>query len=200
MTTRLDLIKSAQVRIGDRPLASEVAPGADVYLAIYDRVRDDLQSRYSWSWNTVTRRLTRLSAVPDVHWAYFYQLPSDMIGAPRAVYSNAEYRIPFHGYEITENRLATAAEEIYVRFSKRAEISIWPGYFIELFETVLRSEFAMSVREDSTLYARLREVAFGSEALMGQGGLFHQATSMDLQSQPSRVIAEGYNPLIAARY
>ena len=200
MTTRLDLIKRAQARIGDEPLTSEADAGADTYLAIFDSVRDDLLSRVPWTFSTVTRRLTRLVDVPAQHWAYYFQLPSDMIGAPRAVYADDKSRNPYTGYELTENRLATDAEAIWLKFTKRAEISIWPGYFVELHDTVLRSEFALSVREDRALYSTLREVAYGGEHMVGQGGLLHQAASLDAQSHPSPILAEGSNPLISARY
>jgi hypothetical protein len=200
MLTRLDLIKRAQMRIGDEPLTSETAPGADTYISIFDSVRDNLLSLYPWTWSTVTRRLTRLAAKPAQHWQHYFQLPSDMIGAPRAVFASDEQRTPFTVYELTENRLAADVETIWMRYTKRADIGLWPGYFVELNDTVLRSEFSLSIAEDRGKYQALREIAFGSESMVGQGGLFHLATSLDAQSKPSPIIAEGSNPLIAARY
>lgn len=200
MLTRLDIIKRAQAMIGDEPIRAETDPGADTHIAIYDTVTDDLLSRYPWSFATVTRRLTRLAAVPVAHWPYFYQLPSDMIGSPRAVYNTEAFRIPFTRYEITENRLATDAEQIWMRFTKRAAQSLWPGYFVTLHQTVLMSWFCLSIREDQAAFDRLQMQAFGSPSMMGQGGMMGQATSLDAQAQPSPTVAEGYSPLVAARY
>ncbi len=199
MTTRLELIKSAQVRVGDEPITSETDAGADTYSAIYDSVRDDILSRYPWSFATVTRRLTRLAAVPEAHYKHYYQLPSDMLGAPRAAYDSATLRNPFVGYGLTENRLETDAEEVWLKYTIRPEPTLWPGYFVELVRVAMMSEIAMSVREDGVLYSRLREVAFGGERLMGQGGLFAQAKDIDSQSKPSAIIAEGTNPLVDVR-
>lgn len=200
MPTRLQLIQRAQARIGDEPIGSEDDPGADTHIAIYDGVVEDLLSRYPWTFATVTRRLTRLTAVPPAHWAYYYQLPADMIGAPRAVYDRDDMRIPFTGYEITENRLASSAEKIWLRHTKNAHPGAWPGYFTELATTALMSALALSVREDSVLAARLDERAFGPSHMLGTGGLMGQARGLDAQAMPSPVVSEGHSPLVTARF
>lgn len=200
MPTRLEIVQRAQARIGDEPLRAETDAGADTHLAIYDSVRDDLLTRFPWTWATITRRLTRLVTAPGAHWSYFYQLPSDMLGAPRAVYDRSDARIPFTGYELTENRLATNAEEIWLRYAKRADPGLWPGYFVELLTIAVMAELAMSVREDRVMQAHLLERAFGPAHLNGEGGLFAHAAAIDTQARPSPIVAEGSNPLIDARF
>lgn len=199
MPTRLEIIQRAQARIGDEPIVSETAPGAPTLVAIYDDVRDDLLSRYPWKFARVIRRLTRLSAVPEAHWSYYYQLPSDMLGAPRAVYDSASEATPCTRFEITENRLATDAAEIWLEFGKRPEIVLWPGYFLSIVTKGTMREFALTIREDSGLWRALGEELYGSAAMMGEGGLFGQAKNLDAQSGPSPVIAEGASPLTDVR-
>jgi hypothetical protein len=200
VTSRLQHIRTAQVGIGDEPLEAETAPGADTYTLIYDRVRDDLLARYPWTWTQTTRRLARLTDEPAQHYAYAFQMPSDILGRPRAVFNDQLNRNPYTEYELTGNRLLTDAETIWMRYGRRAEIVLWPGDFYTLFDTVLRSEYALAIREDKSLYSLLQEMAFGSGGLSGNGGLYAQCCSMDAQSKPSPIIALGSNPLLSARY
>ncbi len=199
MLTRLEHIRRQQMQIGDEPLTAETDAGADTYIAIFEETTDDLLSRYAWFWSTVTRRLTRLSDTPAAHWKYYYQLPAEMIGAPRAVYASAELRQPTTAFELTENRLATDHEEIWLRFSKRVPVNLWPGYFVKLHGVVMQSQLALSVREDHPMFARLQEVAFGPPHMMGDGGLMGQAVAADTQAKPSPVVADGVHPLLSAR-
>lgn len=199
MATRLEMIKRAQARIGDEPIQAEDDAGADTYVSIYEGVVEDLLSRYPWTFATVTRRLTRLAAVPDAHWTYYYQLPADMLGAPRAAFDQAQLRTPFTSWELTENRLATNAEQVWLTFTKRADPTFWPGYFTELVVTALMAQMALSVREDSPMYERLRSIAFGAGGMDGHAGLLAQCQAMDGQGKPSAVVGEGYNPLLEAR-
>jgi hypothetical protein len=199
MPTRLEFIQRAQARIGDEPILSEDDPGADTHIAIFEGVLEDLLSRHPWSFSAVTRRLTRLSEAPPAHWRYFYQLPADMIGAPRAAYERDDAPWPFTAWELTENRFATNAEQVWLRYAKRPELVYLPGYFAELLTVAIMAQFALSIREDSPMHERLRQVAFGSGQLDNHGGLLEQCRTMNDQGQPSPVVAEGVNPLLEAR-
>lgn len=201
MTTRLEIIQQCQARIGDEPILSEADAGAQTHLAIFDAVRDDLLSRYPWTFATVIgRRLVRLTVTPEAHWQYYYQLPSDMLGAPRALYQDAINRRPFTNFDITENRVATDAESLWISYTRRADPVIWPGYFRELVNRVIMAEMALSIREDSVMFERFHQVSFGSPGQMGEGGLMAQAKNMDSQSHGSVILTEGSNPLIDVRF
>ncbi len=199
MATRLELIQKQQARIGDEPLRTETDAGADTYLAVFEDTLDHLLAKHAWNFATLTRRLTRLVEPPAAHWRYYYQLPSLMVGAPRAVYDRADCRRPFTGYELLENRLATDAAAIWLRFTKRPDIAVWPGYFRELHTIACMAELALSVREDSVLADRLYLRAYGPPHLMGMGGIFGEASALDEQARPSTVVADGFNPFIDAR-
>lgn len=183
MTTRLQLIQRAQARMGDEPIASEDAPGADTHIAIYETVLDELLSLYSWSFAMSTRRLTRLVATPERYYGYLYQLPAEMIGGPLGVYDREPLRAPFRDYEIGENRLATSAAAVWIRHLKRVDPTLWPGYFGSLFQMRLMSELALSVREDPELHASLDIQAFGKPEEQRRGGLFALAVMRDLEAQ-----------------
>jgi hypothetical protein len=116
----LEIIRAAQARIGDEPIETEADAGADTYLAIYDTKVDDIISRYPWAFATVTRRLTRLSVKPVAHWHFFFQLPSEMIGAPRAVEIcrglTAQFGPRFHAPALLRE-MAETGETFYGRFA-----------------------------------------------------------------------------------
>jgi hypothetical protein len=178
MTTRLQIIQRAQARIGDDPIVNddEDDPVADTHIAIYDSVRDDILSRYPWSFATVVRRLTRLSAVPGAHWPYYYQLPSEMLGAPRAVYNSGEVRLPYTRYELTENRLATDAEEIWLRYAKTGKAPPLDAYNLQ----VVAAQAGKFQRPDlklivmsATLDAGKFQAYFDSAPLMKVPGRLH---------------------------
>lgn len=200
MTTRLEIINRALVRIGADPLDNETVDGAETHLAIYAGVSEDLLSRNEWSFATVTRRLTRLADAPAQHWRYQYQLPSEMLGSPRAVYDSDALRWPMTAYALSEQRLLTDAEAVWLKYIKTPDPTWWPGYFRELVTVAMMAELAFSVREDRVTRDALRGDVYGSANMLGQGGLLGEAKGLDAQSKPSPVIAEGSNPLIAARY
>lgn len=200
MTVRLDIINRALVRIGSDPLETESSPGFETHFAIYDSVTEDILSRYPWSFATFTRRLGRLTAAPAQLWKYQFQMPSDMIGVPRAVYDRSDSRTPFADFALGENRLFADVLDIWLTYQKKPDPLYWPGWFRELITVAVMAELALSVREDNSLRAVLRENAYGSEHMMGEGGLLGQAKNMDSQGKASPVIAEGGNPLIDVRY
>lgn len=200
MTTRIALIDGALMRIGAEPLQVETAQGAETHIAVYDSVLRFIVSAHPWSFTTVTRRLSRLTAAPSQHWNYQYQMPTDMIGGPRAVFKVSDKRQPFHDYELVGSALATNEAEIWLQYQRLPEIVYWPGYFVELLTVALMAEYALSVREDAVLRERLRGDAFGSPQALGYGGLMGLARAHDGMSKPSPSLSEGESPLIDARY
>lgn len=200
MTTRIDIINRALVRIGEEPLQSEEAPGADTHLAVYDSILEMLLSLYPWSFARAVWRLARLSTAPAQHWAYAYQLPTDLLGAPRAAFNRSDRRLPFTDWRLEGRTLLTDAEEVWLEGMRKPVPVYWPGYFRELVTKAIMSELALSVMQDKAIHTALREQVYGSEAMMGEGGLLGQAKAQDAQGQPSAVVAEGSNPLIDVRY
>lgn len=199
MLTRIDLIDAALVRIGDEPLQSEAAPGAETHLAIFDSVTGYCLSANPWSWNTVTRQLPRLADAPPRYWKYQFEKPADMLGAPRAFYQNGECRTPFTDVELNDGTVQANVGALWLKHDKRSAPDAWPGYFVELIQVALMSQFALSVREDKALMQTLDQQAFGTPSEMRQGGLMGIAMGIDAQGKPSPVVGLGRNALLAAR-
>lgn len=196
---RLTLIQRAQARIGDEPLASEADAGADTYVAIYDAKVEELLSRYPWTFATNIAKLSRLQAVPDIHFDYYYQLPSDALGELRAVYDTATCDRAFTDFRILQNRMATNAQAVWAEYIIQVPPQAWPGYFRELFIKALMSEFALSVAVDVAMHTRLAEQVYGPPHMLGEGGLLGEAKIRNSQGKPSRTLDHGPNPLVDVR-
>lgn len=199
MTTRIDIINRALIEIGAAPAVEEVPPG-DAYALQYETHIGALVSSYPWSFQTRLTRLARLLAPPELHRQYEFDLPSDMLGTPRAVYPRSDCRRPTTDFEIRGKKLYTDHPEIWLRYTMSLNPVLWPGYFTGLAVLVLKAQFALSVREDSALWRALTEMAFGAPQLMGEGGKFGEAKAIDASSQPSGVVAIGGNPLVSVRF
>jgi hypothetical protein len=65
--------------------------------------------------------------------------------------------------------------------------------------TVLKAELVMAVREDRVAANELRQLAFGTPSVIGEGGLIAEAKKIDAQSKPAPVLRVGVNPLLTVR-
>lgn len=199
MSTRIEMLNRALLRIGADALGTEADPGAPVHLAVYDSVLEYLAGVHPWSFFKETRRLVRIDAAPEAHFQYQFQMPPDRIAALRAVYPAAEIRKPTTAYTITGDRLLTDHPEIWVTFVKQRDPAYWVGEFREGFTLLLMSELALSIREDRPLRDSLRRDALGTPGEQPHGGIIGKAISSDNMAEPSVGIAGDYNPLIDVR-
>lgn len=199
MQTRLEIIDAALERLGEEPLGDETAPGASTHLAVWRGVTGHILSVNPWSFNTVTRRLARLSETPPLFYAYQFALPSDMLGAPRAVYDRADEKTPYTKWEILDGTLQADASDLWLKMDRQPSPAMWPGYFVELVTRALMAEFALSVREDPVLRDRLKQECFGTPSELSAGGLMGQAMTLDSQGKPSPKIQMGSDPFTSAR-
>jgi hypothetical protein len=194
------MIDAALERLGEEPLGDESAPGASTHLAVWSGVTGFILAANPWSFNTVTRQLARLTEPPQLYYRYQFTLPSDMLGAPRAVFDKADCREPYVRWEILNGTINADAEALWLRMDKQPDPARWPAYFVELIIRGLMSEFALSIREDAVLRDRLRGEAFGTSSELMMGGLMGAAMTLDSQGKPSQKIQMGRDPFTSARY
>lgn len=199
MVNRITLINRALLRIGAQPLQSEDAPNAPIYLAVYDSVMERISVHPFWFLLT-TRQLTRLSAAPPVGWLYAYQMPAEITGAPRAVYTDPKSLNVTTSYDLEGDKLYANDAQIWLTFMQIEATGRWPGDFRELVTVAMMAEFALSVREDRTLHDRLYAKAWGTPSEQGTGGLLASALDNASQATPSTIVGDGVNPLIDVRH
>ena len=198
MTTRIEMLNRALLRIGADPLDSETDPGAPAHLAVYDSTLEHIAA-HPWTFFKTTQRLVRLSARPAQHYAYAFQLPATRIGAPRAVYPSAQSRVPTTDYHIEGDTLLTDLAEVWLEFMELRQPAHWPGQFREAFTVALMAELALTIREDRVLWRELTVRAFGNPGEGGAGGLVGQALTADNMAEPGDAWMVDGNPLIDVR-
>jgi len=202
MTTRIDLINECLVLNGSNPLVTESAPGAATHIACFNRATELILSCHPWNCNSFVRALDRREVAPDPpHWQYAFELPNELIGAPRAFYDSKDCRRTTTRYQLFGQRdVQSDHPELWCRGPWNVEPAFWPGYLREVIMLLVRSELALSTREDRPLRDKLRQDAIGTPSEAMQGGLLAAARALDDMGKPSTVIADHDNPLIASRY
>jgi hypothetical protein len=198
--TRIDIIDAARGSLGAAPLMTESAPGADPHLRAFEAIAGYALSCYPWRFNTVVRRLSRLSQAPARYWAYQFEKPSDLLGSARAYYDSAEGKHPYMRVELLDGTIQTDAPDLWIHMDKRSAPDTWPSWFQEFMRQAMRCEMALSIREDTTLYKTLWAEVYGTPSEMRMGGLLGDCMTIDAQSSPSEVLGHGSNPLIDVRH
>lgn len=205
MTTRIDLINECLVLNGMNPIVTESAPGAETHIACFMGAARLILSCHPWNCNSFIRQLNRKSDPPPAHWKFAFVLPTELIGEPRALYPSKDCRAPTLVFEYVGDatnpirEVRCDHETLWCRGPWLAPPSVWPGYLTEVIKLLVRSELALSTREDRILRAELRENAIGSGLSEMQGGLLATARTLNDMAKASPVIADHDNPLIAAR-
>lgn len=199
MSARIEMLNRALMRIGAEPVIDDLDPLAAPHLAIYTGVIERLAAA-PFTFFKHTRRLLRLAAAPvPAHYKYGYQLPPDRAGPPRAIYADADKRLPVTDYDIERGILFCDHEAVWVTGLFTAGPETWPGDFRELFTVALMAELALSVREDRPLHDRLYQKCFGSPGQNGVGGMYAEVLYNDNQAVPSTVLGAGVSPLLDVR-
>lgn len=199
MTTRVEMLNRALLRLGADPIVSDADPAAAVHLAVYDSVAEQLAAK-PWTFLKQTRRLARLIAAPVANWPYAYQLPADRDGPPRALYADQTMKRAYLNFDIQGDTVRTDAEQLWCQWTSVANPARWPGDFREGFTLLLMSELALSIREDRVLRDKLRVDAVGTPGEGGWGGMIGQALHNDNAAEPDVAIGGGLNPLIDGRW
>ncbi len=202
IVNQVAIVNRALAGIGCTQIQSFASPGpaGSGPQKTFERVLDDLVSKYPWHFAHGFGELTRLTGAPVAGWKYAFQLPSDRIGPPRALYdSQAETARPLTRFQMSEGTVLASVERIWAFYPRLPDPSLWPGYFQELVILCCQAEYALAIREDPALRDRLRRDAYGPPEYQGQGGQFAVAALLDAQSNPSQQVADGYNPLTSFR-
>jgi hypothetical protein len=144
MSSKIDLINSALVLIGDKPLNSltEDRRAAVVALALYDDVFEGELNKHRWGFARKIEPLNQLAQEPPLpEFRYAYQLPTDLLVAVRLIPN--EYKYKRYGYQIYSNQPQVSLD--YIRKVSEAEL---PSYFVRLLTYALARDFATSIRDE----------------------------------------------------
>lgn len=192
----------ALTRLGGGTIESVLDPVTDLEVTcanVYSIVAESLLS-HEWSWVNTEFELNRLPDVtPLKDFKYAFQLPSNMLCGPRAVYGN--------GSQLNDGQWAVKGQQLYcdyttvvVDYAGKPPVSMWPAYFVNLVAKAVEADLAVPIRENATLKATLLEEAYGPPMMEGRGGLFGIAKRLDAKNKPTKSLFRNGDPFTSARF
>lgn len=151
MASKIDLISSALVLIGDAPVNSLATAGRaqEVANSLYDRTVANELSKFRWGFARAKAQLSLTTDTPvDTEWKSIYQLPTDLITLIK-VYPNSRYQI--YGDKVYSN----SSDALYCDYIYDVAESEWPEYFAQIVMYALAIDFATSIRDSSSIVGEM---------------------------------------------
>jgi hypothetical protein len=183
----LSICSDALLMLGAKPISSftEGTDEASICDRLYPDIRDQALVIYPWTFNFKKSQLARLVSTPVNEYKYEYQLPSDIIGTPYAVYnSNATRIYPVSDYRIMGSKLLTNEELVYVDYQYRVTESDMPVWFIQLLKYLTAWHICVPITDQTEKAQYWQGVAIGSPGENGRGGYMRTCMNMDGMNKP----------------
>lgn len=183
----LSICSDALLLLGAEPISSftEGTDEASTCDSLYPNIRDQALSIYPWSFAFKKVQLARLTSTPTNEYKYEYQLPSDRISAPRAVYNSASVGANvITSYKIMGSKLLTNEELIYVDYLYSVTESEMPVWFVQLLKYIMAWHLSVPITDQVDKAQYWQSVAIGSPGENGRGGYMRTAMNIDGQNQP----------------
>jgi len=185
MSSKIDMINSALVLIGDKPLNSltETRRAAVVAGQLYGSVFESELNRHRWGFARTLFTLNQLAGEPPLdEFRFRYQLPADLLVVIRTI--PAEFNYMRYGYEIYSNMPELQID--YIRKVTEAEL---PSYFVRLMEYALARDFSVAIRDETDRFQAM-DFRYKEEA--------RNARFQDSQEFPQQTIVDA--PFVAVRF
>lgn len=198
----IDICSQALLRIGEGTIQSfiEDSDAAEACANLYPDHRKYILSRHHWRFASKKRKLARLTEAPVNEYTYRFQLPSDLLSGPRAVYPSGDERArPLRDFEIFEKQLFANCDEIWIDFGILVLEPEWPAWFVELAVTSLAAKLAITITDKRSLSETLRLEAWGNPRFQEEGK-FGVAKRLNAALTPPQSMIDDGGPLIAARW
>lgn len=199
--TDVDICNRALVSLGSRTISSLEADGTDKSLAcatLYEDTKFMVLSMHDWRFATYKQQLARLTDSPIGEWTYAYQMPSDLLAGPRAVFNTDEVGAPpFTEFEMFGDKLHTDAEEIWIDYRATVTENKMPAWFVSLLVLALAGRMGKLVTDSAPLAQDFLQRAFGPPSENMRGGFFAVCVQINAASNPPNIVED--NSLINAR-
>ncbi len=171
MASKIDIISSALVLIGDSPLNSltEVSSKATIAAKLYDVTLESLLTMHRWRFASGKVMLARINATPLNDFQYVFQLPTGLLLIQKVV--------PTTSYEVYENKLYANVSELAMDYTFRPVEARFPTYFVQAFEYRLADKFSIGLTENTAV----------NQQMIGQyDRAIAQAMFADANQRPNR--------------
>lgn len=197
----IDIVNAALRRIGSSPILDldEDTALANQAVPAYGEARDECFAAYEWSFAVATRQASRAALTPENGWTYAYVLPGNMIGQPRRVLDDPrDPGRPLRRYALEEGHLFADVEQVWITALYAVSPDLWPPPFRAAVVALAASRMAITVTQQASFAAELRQEAVGSPAQGGTGGLLGRAILLDAQHPGPAPLGEA-SPLARPR-
>jgi hypothetical protein len=199
--TDIKICSDALLMLGANPISS-FTEGTDES-NICDRLYPDIKIRtltmYPWSFSFKKTQLARLVTTPANEYKYEYQLPSDIIGRPNAVYDTDDVgAYSRRDYRLIGSKLLTDYEVVYIDYQYNVPEYALPHYFVQLLKYEMVWHLALPITDQTDKSDYWRTIAEGTPGENGRGGYMRQAMNIDGQGKPTNAIQDF--SLIDVRY
>jgi len=199
--TDIKICSDALLMLGANPISSftEGTDEANICDRLYPDIKIKTLASYPWSFSFKKVQLARLITTPTNEYKYEYQMPSDMVGVPRAVYDTADIGGPVRReYRLMGDKILTDYEKVYIDYQYNVAEFALPHYFVQLLKYQLTWHIALPITDQTEKSDYWRAVAQGTPGENGRGGFMRQAMSIDGQGQPTNAFQDF--SLIDVRY
>ena len=197
----LTVCSDALILLGAAPISSfnEGSDEANTCDRLYRDVKNMTLQIYPWSFSFKKVQLARTVNTPINEWQYEYQMPSDRIGPPRAVFDSLSVGArPFKDWEIYGDKLLTNEEIIVIDYQYSVSESNMPVWFVQLLKYQMAWHLAEPITDQVSKAQYWKEIATGSPGENNRGGYLRTAMNIDGQGNTPQAF-EDYS-LIAVRY
>lgn len=171
---------------------------------LYPMIREDLLTRWHWSFTIQKRQLARLTAAPIAHWSHAFQVPSDALGAHvMAVYGTSSTNaLPLDHdsqWRRQSDQILSDETELWADIQVDPGEGSYPPPFVSLLVRALAASLAVPMmgRGGEASRAFHHAVAFGTGE-RELGGLMRLAIRHDRKDRPTKVTFE--RSLIDAKF
>jgi hypothetical protein len=199
--TALSICSDALLMLGAKGISSftEGTDESSVSDRLYPNIRDQALMMYPWSFAIQKTQLAQLVTTPVSEYAYEYQLPSDRLGSPRAVYDTAAQNVrPRTDYRIMGGKLLTNSEIVYIDYQYSVPETEMPIWFVQLLKYLMSWHLAIPITDQVDKAGYWQTIAVGTPGDNGRGGFMRSCMNMDGMNQPNNSINDF--SLIAVRY
>ncbi|MCP3675275.1 MAG: hypothetical protein GY829_12490 [Gammaproteobacteria bacterium] len=184
MSSKIDLVSSALVLIGDSPINSLTGNtrAQQVANSLYDTIVQNELTKHRWGFARRKAQLSLTTDEPVDEWKSIYQLPTDLL-----VLIKLNPRV---NYQILGDKVYTNhSQALYCDYIKNVGESEWPVYFDAMVKYALAKDFATSIRDSSSIRQEMT-----NEYIIASG----MARYTDSQQHPQTAIVS--RPFIDVRY
>jgi len=199
--TDIKICSDALLMLGANPISSftEGTDESNICDRLYPDIKIKTIASYPWSFSFKKVQLARLVTTPATEYKYEYQLPSDMIGTPNALYDTDKVGSPRRReYRLLGDKILTDYEAVYIDYQYNAPEYALPHYFVQLLKYQLAWHLAMPITDQADKSQYWKVVAEGNPGENGRGGYMRQAMNIDGQGKPTNAIQDF--SLINVRY